>query len=301
MQPENTKVRKIEDRNCTVWLFAMLLAVLVMATVAIVGTCFYNYSRRSDCVISLSEGSSEKTAKSSQTIYTGSQAKKVVKEQSFMVEDPERVWSTSTAVELFDVSYQNDAGQVTVRSENSDKVIAPGTDGKYTFTLKNTSKKSADYKVWIETTINTQLTGIPFEMRMSGGDGWLLGDKNSWEMAENLDGVSVTEQVEPGNSKDYTIYWKWPFEQENDEADTRMADVSVGQELNYTVTIHTIATESNAQAGGDSSSTGDGGLNSVIKAVKTGDFVPVAGILIALITSGFIVVYLLKRQKEEKR
>ena len=296
MQPENTKIRKMKNQSCTVWLLAMLLAILVMVTVTIVGTYFYSYARRSDCTISLSEGSTEKTVKSSKNIYTGGQAKKVVKEQAFEVEDPEQVWSTDTAVELFDVSYRNDAGQVTVRSENSDKVIAPGTDGKYTFTLKNTSKKSADYKVWVETSVNTQITGIPFQMKMSGGDGWLLGGRDNWEMAENLDGVSVTEQVAPGDSKDYTIYWQWPFEQESDEADTEMADVAVDQKLNYTVTIHTIATESNGQ--GDEADTG---LGSVIKAVKTGDFAPVAGIVMVLLVSGTVVVYMLKRQKEEKR
>ena len=54
----------------------------------------------------------------------------------FQVEDENTVWEGQTDVEIFRVSYENGEGQITVQSGKGDKVIAPGTENEYTFTLQ---------------------------------------------------------------------------------------------------------------------------------------------------------------------
>lgn len=315
-----TPPKKLNTHSHHIWLAAFLLAILVVISAAVVGGCLYAYVHRSDCVISLYEGnvtvdeqnSPQKTAsilpqnspivQSKATQYRGSQASGQAAKYGFKVEDTQQVWQTDTSVDLFKSSYSNKDGKVTVSSANGDNVIAPGTSGKYTFTLKNAGTKAADYKVWVETEISSNIASLPFQIKMSGNDGWLLGGKNAWEQMSELDGVSLTERVDAGKTADYTFYWQWPFEQGDDEADTLLGNAGDwtggSQDLTYTVTIHTLASESASQ-----SDSGNGKENSLLKAVKTGDDAPVAlwcaGMAGAVCVIGWLI-WLKKKKKEER-
>ena len=330
MQPDN-QVRKnrIDQSRNIVWLTAFILAVLVVATVSVVGTCIYDYAHRSDCQISLFDGRISETTASAKNVstqqqtgsvlrsqakkYSGAQAKQQSENSSFQVKDSGQVWKTETAVDLFKASYKNADGIVTVKSTDGGHVVAPGTEGSYTFSLKNTGDASADYKIWVEAKLSSNMTGVPIETRMSGSDGWLLGNKNSWEQAESLNGVSTEETIDAGKTAEYTIDWQWPFEQDKDETDTDIANASVNQEMSYTVTIYTLTSASSSSGDDDQNNGNDqnaqnrqsaqGDQTTARHSVKTGDNTPVLLWAAVLVVTAFIVslLFILKKRKNNRK
>lgn len=174
------------------------------------------------------------------TEYRGEQAEQQARQSAFEVDDATQIWKTETAIELFQAEYRNADGAVTVKSADGSHVIAPGTEGSYTFSLKNTSNASAEYQIWVEAELSSNMTGIPLQIRMGSDRGWLLGEKDAWEQAKSLDGVTTEETIDAGRTAEYTIYWKWPFEQGDDAADIALGDAAVNQEMSYVVTIHTL-------------------------------------------------------------
>lgn len=309
MQPANSKKEnKTPKSHSIVWLLAGILTVLVIATVSVVGTCIYSYAHRSDCQISLYDGQIKEAAsminnaanqkknnpviKSEATTYSGTQAKAQSEKSAFEVKDVTQVWKTETAVELFKSDYKNVDGITTVQSEDGRKVIAPGTEGSYTFSLKNTSNTVADYKIWVEAKLSSNMTGVPIQTRMSASDGWLLGGKNTWEAAADLDGVATAATIDAGKTAEYTIYWQWPFEQGEDAADTGFGNASVNQEMSYTVTIYTLTAA--ATDSGDSGS-------QKLSGVKTGDTTKIFLWIIVLVISASVISCLViwKKRKND--
>lgn len=301
-------MKKIKNNSQPVWLYTCLLVVLVVVTATVLGTCLYRFVHQSDYSISLYKGqiSNRNAAKSnsgnvSTIVRTGQEAQTQAKKYDFNVRDAKKIWSTETAVELFKVSYANENGDITVRSAGGDKVIAPGTEGSYTFDLQNTSTKTADYKIWVETRIASKITGMPLQTRMSGHKGWLLGSKNEWEEASALDGISTEEEIAAGKNAEYTIYWQWPFEQGTDENDTKIGNLTVNQQLTYTVIIHTLAAEA-APGNGDGSGNGQEQAKKpsiLSKIVKTGDSSNILMWSVILIIAGVIIVVVLFRKRKK--
>lgn len=316
MQPEKLERKnKIEQSRNIVWLTAFILAVLVVATISVVGTCMYTYVHRSDCQISLYEGQvKESTAtvkknaasqkktdpviKSQAVQYSGEQAKQQSEKSAFEVKDSDQVWKTETAIELFETEYRNADGVVTVKSADGSEVIAPGTEGSYTFSLKNTSNLPADYKIWVEAKLSSNMTGVPIQTRMSGSDGWLLGGKSTWEQADALNGVATTETIGAGRSAEYTIYWQWPFEQGEDTVDTSLSNASVNQEMSYTVTIYTLTATA---AGSDSNGNGQDNPTHSLNPVRTGDDTPIILWMAVLAVSAGVLfwLFLIKKRKND--
>ena len=320
MQPEKKWKNNLKSQSHSiVWLTAFILALLVVATVSVVGTCIYGYAHRSDCQISLYDGQIKKDAgmvknsaasqkktdsvvQSVATQYSGNEARQESEKSAFEVKDDEQVWKTQTAIELFKADYKNTDGVVTVKSADGSKVIAPGTEGSYTFSLKNTSDTPADYKIWVEASLSSNMTGVPLETKMSSESGWLLGGKDTWEQAAALNGVSTSETIDAGRTAEYTIYWQWPFEQGNDATDTGYAnaEASADQEMSYTVTIYTLtaaATESGDQNQSDQPQ------KSFLQAVKTGDTMQTVVWVVVLICAAGVIIgmFILKKRKNDEK
>ena len=152
---------KLHNREQILWLAVFLLAVLVIATAALAGTYLFPFTRKSDCEISLYEGQtySEKQQLSKSAVSTsGSTGASSTAtgtasgmaagtttgntttgsttgnaNAGFQVSDDQQIWSTDTSIDLFHIRYANGYGEISVQGENGDKIVAPGTDGQYTF------------------------------------------------------------------------------------------------------------------------------------------------------------------------
>ena len=161
--------------------------------------------------------------------------------------DEDLIWSTETKVELFRTSYENDAGEVTVLSNNGDKVIAPGTKNSYTFKLRNTGAAALDYTVDVSAFFTSTNEDIPMEVRISRYDGkWIVGDEESFIPVEELEHIEDSATLERGKFTYYTLEWYWPFESggNGDAIDTALGQVTVTQNLSFSLLIETTAERS---------------------------------------------------------
>lgn len=176
----------------------------------------------------------------------------------FEAGDEKAVWTTNTKVDIFRVSYENEARVVTVHSDNGEKLFAPGTENSYTFKLKNTGNVGLKYTVDVEAFFNPADLYIPIWGRLNRYDGkWIVGGLNRYVEAEQLNGAHDEATLGAGKYTYYTLDWNWPFESGDDEWDTMLGNLAVDQDLTFTIIIKTRAEA--LTDGDDSGGGGDGG------------------------------------------
>ena len=182
--------------------------------------------------------------------------------------DNKQIWINDTAVEIFKTVDQNVAGESTVQSSNSDKVIAPGTSGTYIFFLQNTGIVKVDYKVSLKA--GWELEGIesPLEIRIADDNGWLAPCRSGWQSISNLSHITETSQLLPNQKARYILYWRWSYERGKDEEDTSFGNET--EDTLHTIVIHTEAVQSISENTGDADSgkenDANGGYESSVKA-----------------------------------
>ena len=345
MQSSGNHIRKQNNSVRNVWMSAFFLIILVAVTAAFLVSCFLAYIHRSDYQISLYQGlitkkqttmntSAATAVNSTAAQINGNQAQKF----DFQVADDQKVWRTDTTIEIFQASYQNDEGQITVRSADNNKVVAPGTGGNYTFSLKNISEQNSNYQVWMEADASVEGSGVPIEFRMSGADGWMDGS-GEWLTADELNKEVARKNLYSGKSTEYTLYWRWAFERGEDETDTDYGNVGTGtgvdeemnvsQSVSYRITLHTLAaegligedttelptvtaapsqnrnadTESSDNSGTSSDKTKTASENTGTisrKPIKTGDNTPVLKWIILLGAAGAVIAGIGYRRRKDR-
>lgn len=208
--------------------------------------------------------------------------------------DNRQIWTTDTAVQIFQTGDRNQAGELTVQSESQDKVIAPGTSGAYTFFLQNTGKTKMDYKVWLKAGWDMEAFKSPLELRLSGERGWLLGSQDGWSSPEQMDRVLQEGSLLSGEKKKYILYWRWAYERGKDEEDTFFGNKA--EDTHHTIVIHTEAARSisgNTEDGNPekkSSENSEHSENSERRnSVKTADYMSPGSWLTALIFTAPII------------
>lgn len=206
----------------------------------------------------------------------------------FRVYDENTVWSGQTDVEIFRVSYKNGQEKVTVNSSNGQKVLAPGTENTYKFTLENTGNVSLDYTLSMEAYFSHTDMPIPIDARVVDHKGnYLAGSAEGKTDVLDLNQVSQKGTLRAGYVAPYTLEWEWPFE-ENDEYDTMLGNMAVDEDITLTIVIKTTASynpDPNAPGGNP----------------QTGDDVPIV-LLVGVLagsTLGLVLLLLPKRKREE--
>ncbi len=175
----------------------------------------------------------------------------------FTIYDKNTVWTGTTEVEIFKISYDNNGDAVfTVVSDGTGavkKVIAPGTNNDYEFTLKNTGSKALEYTLEFEAWIEGTEEIIPVEAKLfykEDGQHYMLGSADEWKPVLELDGLKRENAgLLAGNICDYTLQWQWPFERTdgegldaNDAFDTMLGNLAAnGEELTLHIRIKTTA------------------------------------------------------------
>lgn len=165
----------------------------------------------------------------------------------FKAYDKDTVWSAETEVEIFKLSYDNESGAITVKSDdNVDKLLAPGTSNEYTFTLENTGDVTLDYTMSMEAWFGSEDYWIPVTARVYSYDGsYLLGDGMSRADVLELNTVSDGGVLGAGRCMVYTLEWEWEFERGDDSYDTMLGNRAVDEDLTLTVKILTTAMADN--------------------------------------------------------
>lgn len=260
--------RSEKHKHTSVWLSVVILLVCVAATSITYFNRLDGFLLDDDGAIALvpeasskenngvngtesaqSSDTSSATAPDSSDIPSFSTASSsnvaTTREPGFTVGEETTVWSTSTGVELFRVSYENGEQVITVNSENGDKLIAPGTENSYTFKLKNTGNTAISYTVELEAYVTPSDMEIPINGRLNRYDGmWIVGGEDDYRAFSELDSANDKAILGVGKYTYYTLDWVWPFESGDDSSDTFFGNLATEEELTFTVIIKTTAKES---------------------------------------------------------
>ena len=195
-------------------------------------------------------------------------------------------------IQVFYAEYGKD-GEITVKSDFGDKVVAPGTENSYNLYVRNVGKVPISYILEAESRItvdvNGQQTEIPIEASFyTPRSSYLLGGEESLENLGKLDGVKDSSGLSPEHQAKYTLCWSWPFDGD-DEFDTLLGNLAAeGEELTVKVAFNVTAAYDPNAAGGTP---------------KTGDTSTI-GLWVALfVISTFtliILLFLRKREQDEE-
>lgn len=203
----------------------------------------------------------------------------------FQVEDASTVWEGQTDVEIFRVAYENGQGQVTVNSATGDKVLAPGTENEYRFTLHNTGDVDLDYTLEIAAWFSDGQTAIPVVVRLLDyEDKYLLGSPEGYADVLELNSVKEENSISAGYIAPYTLQWQWPFEGD-DEYDTWLGNLAQDTDITLTIAIRTTAQQG---SGGGLPDTGDRGIT-------------LAAVVMVGSLGGLLVIALLPKRRREER
>ena len=266
-------LRKTKNTTRTIAVVIAILFVVEMCSLTMFFSRVASFSNRAlGYVISLTEGAENTKLSKIDTSATGFivptsvvdpdtliEPDDVVNDPAydfgFRVTDKDQVWTTSTDIDFFHLSY-DETGKTTVVSMNGDKVIAPGTGDTYIFTLSNTGDKGLRYLVYLEADINAyDLLGneleIPLTARFRKGDGtYFVGDSSeNWPEYMSLDKSGDLGALSSGENANYYVDWLWPFERfdgagldANDEYDTMLGQLAAnGSRLEASILIKTVA------------------------------------------------------------
>lgn len=283
--------RKLNNR--WIWLTAVILLVSVTATSICVADRFWGYAMDDSGALPLVPASVEEEDEGP----VDSPARNTVfvdpKESGFEVSSDGQVWGAKTDVEIFRASYENGEYQVTVKSENGDSLIAPGTENSFIFKVKNTGETPLDYQVKVSAFFGPEGINIPIYGRICRYDGeWLAGDKDNFVDMEQMNGSHDESSLSAGRYAYYTLDWTWPYEQGDDALDTLLGNQAVNEDLTLTIRIETMATVNP-----------DADLDEGIKAPSTGDnqsmVLWIALGAAALCLLAFLLYFKRKEQEEE--
>ncbi len=234
-----------------VWLLVLLLALLVMASAALVGSFIKRYiSQEKNVVEVMVDSGSIKDKYDDSELPVGAVP-------GIEGGGDDASWETETSVDLFKNTYTDAEGNVTVQSALGDKVIAPGTTNDYEFNIKNTGNISLDYTVKLDGTFSISEHELPFYVRCRVGDEWLVGSAEKWVKVENLGDAVTTRTLPRGEIDTFVFEWQWPFEvdkeSENligdlndtlisaDATDTKLGDIAVDVNAVFKLEISTTA------------------------------------------------------------
>ncbi len=271
---EYASLRSKKNTGSVLWITIAILIVLEFCALAMLGAQIMTYtSIPQRNYISLTEASDhtqlEVIKKAEAEVHeklspltpalTGKAAAAVspvaaaVTGTGFSVYDKDVVWSTHTDVEIFKIAYDNNGDLVyTVNSfNNKDKLIAPGTENTYWFTLKNSGPVALDYTLYVDAYFKNTDYIIPVEAKMFDYTGkYLCGSADEWRPVLELDPIEESGVLGADKIADYTLQWQWPFEREdengeidaNDEFDTMLGNLAAdGESLELHIIIRTMA------------------------------------------------------------
>ncbi len=144
---------------------------------------------------------------------------------------------TAATVNIFDESkvYDTKSGfttgtvdtDVKNAAANAAAIIAPGTWGKFSYTLTNNSDVNATYKVAYTADEKT----VPLMWSLNGTD---------WK--DNISDLDVTDATAismTAGTETITVYWKWDFTKDaaRDTADTKLGTAATLAQPTATVTV----------------------------------------------------------------
>ena len=144
-------------------------------------------------------------------------------------------------LDIFDIKYENESGEITVHGIDYDKVVAPGTDVEYTIRVRNTDRIAIDYELLPAIEFLSEHK-LPILVRvLDHNDDYIVGSAKEWADITELNGAVHRHTLMSGECVEYTFQWMWPYEQGDDAYDTFLGSVSEDVGLKVTFTVNAAA------------------------------------------------------------
>lgn len=87
---------------------------------------------------------------------------------------------------------------------DGDKIVAPESNGKYEFTIKNKSRKTVSYLISLEEDYNV---AVNMKYRLKKNGKYVIGDNNHYVSIKEL--ILKENKVLPGDNNTYVLEWRW--------------------------------------------------------------------------------------------
>ncbi len=173
----------------------------------------------------------------------------VGKNPSVEVEDEKESWKAQKNVDIFKASYKNEQGETTVISQDGTKVIAPGTQTTYKFTMYNSGNMAVVYQTDLDFTLKIgaevqENYSFPLKVRLKNESGEILvGTENGYENVQDAMLNGYVSVLGANSYETFTLELVWDFEGGNDELDTLYGDLACEKGVYLTLGINTYAEE----------------------------------------------------------
>lgn len=185
-----------------------------------------------------------------------------------------KTWDSNTEVNIFQASYVNGEGVVTVQSQNGSSVFAPGSSTTYSFTMYNSGnaavsgETNVSFQLIANGTLFTDYDNLPMLVTLytvdeNGITNYLVENKPL--SAELLNNYKLTT-LGANCYQQFKLELSWPYESGNDAFDTMLGDLSSvpsSSGVSLSLKISTTATaHSNPSATGGIPMQGNGATTS---------------------------------------
>ena len=172
----------------------------------------------------------------------------VGKNPSVEVGDEEgKSWKAQKEVNIFRAEYKNGEGETTVVSQDGTKLIAPGVETKYQFTMYNNGNMAVFYETDLDFFLKIgdvvqKEYEFPLEVRLfTESAGYIIGSDTAWV---NVKDAKLSQHVSVLGAMSYETFdlqLRWQFEGGNDELDTMYGNASAEKGVTLTLGINTYA------------------------------------------------------------
>lgn len=152
---------------------------------------------------------------------------------------------------LFGKEYKYDAGKnasivntgagasLTVKADNEESRVAPGTTGSMTFSIGGTAEVKSKIEVSLTgndvvlkyttaTVTDGEYAPVKWTLKKTGGTGTLLNGGTFAQLTTELAKLNATVEANAAyaNAGEYTIEWAWAYESGNDALDTFLGTIA---------------------------------------------------------------------------
>ena len=224
---ENNKIKSSDEKRAWIWimLFVVIILFLLLMLLGIIALKVGHY-----------------LPEDTDIIY-------IVGKDPSVEEGEEDIWESGKEVTIFKTNYVNGEGETTVVSQDGTKLIAPGTQSTYKFTMYNNGNMAVVYEIDLdfELKIGDKIQNevvFPLKARLSTENGYyLIGDETEWV---NVADATLSKHVSVLGARSYETFvleLLWEFDGGNDALDTKYGDLSVEKGVTLTLGINTYAEE----------------------------------------------------------
>lgn len=224
---ENNKIKSSDEKRAWIWmmLFVVIILFLLLMLLGIIALKVGHY-----------------LPEDTDIIY-------IVGKDPSVEEGEEDIWESGKEVTIFKTNYVNGEGETTVVSQDGTKLIAPGTQSTYKFTMYNNGNIAVVYEIDLDFILkigdkiqNEFIFPLKARLLIENGN-YLIGDETEWV---NVADATLSKHVSVLGARSYETFvleLLWEFDGGNDALDTMYGDASAEKGVKLTLGINTYAEE----------------------------------------------------------